>query len=114
VVGPGRARLLTLTGDPIPATKAYDWGLVERVVAASELDEAALELAQSFSDRSALALGIIKSLLLETSDGAIADGLALEAAAFGRCIESPDGREGVTAFLEKRLPVWSTRSGQTS
>jgi 2-(1,2-epoxy-1,2-dihydrophenyl)acetyl-CoA isomerase len=87
---------------------------VERVVPRAELDDAALELAQTFGDRSAHAVAEIKALLNGTADGPIAQGLPLEAAAFGRCIESADGREGVSAFLEKRAPAWPTRAGAAS
>lgn len=114
VVGPGRARLLTLLGDPIPATTAYEWGLVDRVVPSDQLDEAALELARAFADRPAYALAEIKALLNETADGSVQDGLRLEAEAFGRCIESADGREGVAAFIEKRAAAWPTRAGRSS
>jgi enoyl-CoA hydratase/carnithine racemase len=110
VVGPGRARLLTLTGDPISAATAYDWGLVDRVVPVEQLEEAVLDLGRTFAERSAHALAELKALFNATEDAPIADGLPLEAAAFGRCVASPDGREGVAAFLEKRAAVWQSRS----
>jgi enoyl-CoA hydratase len=112
VVGPGRARLLTLTGDPISAQTALEWNLVERVVPVAGLDEAVLELARTFVQRSATSLAAIKALLNETADGSIEEGLGREAETFGACIESDDGREGVCAFLEKRVAVWPTRAAR--
>jgi enoyl-CoA hydratase len=109
VVGQGRSRLLTLLGEPISAATAYEWGLVEKVVPADELQAVAIELARTFSDRSAYALAEIKALLNGTADGPMAEGLSLEAKGFARCIVSEDGREGVTAFLEKRAAAWPTR-----
>src|SRR3712207_141744 len=52
LVGSGRALLLNLTGDPISGQQAYEWGLVERVVPASELMNAALALARTLAERS--------------------------------------------------------------
>ena len=109
LVGHGRALLLNLTGDPISGTQAYEWGLVERVVARAELEAAALELAQTLAQRSPHAMGVIKELAAETRDLPMAEGLRREAQGFMRCIGSEDGTEGVVAFLEKRPPSFTGR-----
>jgi enoyl-CoA hydratase/carnithine racemase len=109
VVGPGRAAWLNMTGDPIPAAQAYEWGLVERVVPREQLLDAALELARTLAERSPHALAVIKELARETRDLPIAEGLRREAKAFARCLGSEDGQEGVAAFLEKRQPQFTGR-----
>jgi enoyl-CoA hydratase len=109
LAGPGRALLLTLTGDPIPGTLAYEWGIVERVVPAGEVLDAARELAVTLAQRSPFAVGVLKQLAAETRDLPLAEGLKREAEAFRRCLESEDGAEGVSAFIEKREPRWTGR-----
>src|SRR5687768_7130691 len=109
LIGHGRALLLNLTGDPISGAQAYEWGLVERVVARAELEDAALELARTLAQRSPHAMGVIKELAAETRDLPIAEGLRREAQAFMRCLGSEDGAEGVVAFLEKRQPEFTGR-----
>ena len=104
VVGPGRAALLNMTGDPISGAQAYEWGLVEKVVPAAELMDAALEIARTLAERSPHAIAVVKELARETRDLPIAEGLRREAKAFARCLGSEDGKEGVAAFLEKRAP----------
>ena len=109
VVGPGRAALLNMTGDPISGAQAYEWGLVEKVVPAAELMDAALEIARTLAERSPHAIAVVKELARETRDLPIAEGLRREAKAFARCLGSEDGKEGVAAFLEKREPQWTGR-----
>jgi enoyl-CoA hydratase len=109
VVGPGRAAYLNMTGDPISGAQAYEWGLVERVVPRDELMDATLEIARTLAERSPHALAVVKELARESRDLPIAEGLRREAKAFARCLGSEDGREGVSAFLEKRAPQWTGR-----
>jgi enoyl-CoA hydratase len=107
LVGHGRALLLNLTGDPISGAQAYEWGLVEKVVPRAELEEAALTLARTLSERSPHAMAVIKELASTTRDLPIDEGMRREAQGFMRCLGSEDGAEGVTAFLEKRAPSFT-------
>ena len=109
LVGHGRALLLNLTGDPISGLQAYEWGLVERVVPAVELMDAALGLGHTLAERSPHAVGAVKRLAAETRDVPLAEGMTREAEGFARCLASEDGQEGVAAFLEKRKPSFSGR-----
>ena len=109
LVGHGRALLLNMSGDPISGRQAYEWGLVERVVPARELMDAALAIARTIAERSPHAVGVVKELAARTRDIPLADGLRQEADGFVRCLTSEDGAEGVAAFLEKRQPQWSGR-----
>jgi len=109
LAGPGRAMLLNLTGDPIAGSQAAAWGIVDVAVPAAELAGTALELAGTIAARSPVAVGVLKELAAETRDLSLADGLAREADGFRRCLASEDGLEGVTAFIEKREPVFTGR-----
>ena len=106
-VGPGRARLMIFTGEPISGRRAYDWGLVDQVCAAPALVETALTIARTLAAQSPHALAVVKALMRETRDAPQGDGLRAERAAFTRCLAHPDGREGVTAFLGKRAARWT-------
>ena len=109
LVGVGRANLLNLGGDPIDASTAYDWGLVEKVVPAAELIAAATAVASSFAARSPHAVTVLRELARTTRDLSLEEGLRREADAFRRCIVSEDGTEGVAAFIEKREPNFTGR-----
>jgi enoyl-CoA hydratase len=109
LVGVGRALLLNLTGDFIDAQTAYDWGLVEKVVAREELRDTALGIARTIAARSPVSVGILRELARTTRDLPVEEGLRREADGFRRCLESEDGAEGVAAFLEKREPQFTGR-----
>ena len=101
LVGEGRARELNLTGDPIPAEEAYALGLANRVVADEELFDAALAWARKLSEQAPLAVERIKRV---SAAGDIDAGIAHEKEAFIEVFFSEDGREGVSAFVQKRKP----------
>ena len=109
-IGDKRSRDLLLTGKIINAEEAYRLGLANEIVAPEHLVERFQSLANTLIGNSPESLKATKQLLAAQNrawlDAAIAQGL--EASAFSR--ESADFREGVTAFLEKRTPVWQKRS----
>ncbi len=103
-VGRKRALELALTGSPIDAATAAEWGLVNRVVPADRLDEVTYDLITSATRGSVLSKGIGKQGFYAQVDldqhSAYAYTLELMAAG----VVAPDGQEGITAFLEKRKP----------
>jgi enoyl-CoA hydratase len=109
LVGHGRALLMNMTGDPIDGSKAYEWGLVERVVPREQLMDAAMEIARTLAERSPHAVGVVKELARATRDLPLEEGLKREAEGFFRCLGSEDGAEGVAAFIEKREARWTGR-----
>ena len=109
LVGQGRAMFLNLTGDFIDAETAYAWGLVERVVSAAELEDAAVAIANRIASRSPHAVAVLRELARTTRDLPLGEGLRREADGFVRCLRSADGAEGVAAFIEKRPPAFSGR-----
>jgi enoyl-CoA hydratase len=109
LVGIGRAHYLNLTGDPVDAKTAYDWGLVEKVVPRDELLDAAGAVARSIAARSPHSVAVLRELARTTRDLSLEEGLRREADGFRRCRASEDGAEGVAAFLEKREPQFTGR-----
>ena len=95
-----------LTGDPISADRAKELGLINEVVPAAGLREAALALAGRVSANGPLAVQATKQLMLdEIGNGNPALLGELQKAVFG----SEDAKEGATAFAQKRAPEWKGR-----
>jgi enoyl-CoA hydratase/carnithine racemase len=100
---------MLLTGDPIAAARALEWGLVTRVVPPDRLREEALALAGLLAQRPPLAVAAIKRAVQRGLDGGLDAGLRREQEEFGRLLGSEDAGEGLSAFLEKRPPTWRGR-----
>lgn len=102
IVGRGRALELLLTGETIDAAEAFRIGLVNRVVAADSLMNAAAELLRQILANGPLAVAACIEAVNLGLDVSIDSGLALEASHFGLLAATEDMREGTRAFLEKR------------
>ena len=99
---------LTLTGDPIDASRAQSLGLINQVVPAAQVLDAAVALAERIARNGPLGLRATKELVRTAStnlDKARARAAELQPMVFG----SEDAKEGATAFIEKRDPVWKGR-----
>jgi len=106
LVGEGRALELNLTGDPIGAEDAYAIGLATRVVADEELFDTALVWARKLAEQAPLAVERIKRV---SAAGDVDEGIEREKEAFVDVFFSADGREGISAFVEKRKPRFCGR-----
>lgn len=104
LVGKTAAFEMIATGDAISAWRAEEIGLVGQVVPDHELFDAAITLAERYAKLPQAALAQIKQL---TDDDTLEAGIAAERDAFQAAISSPDGKEGVTAFLQKRAPKFT-------
>ncbi len=101
-VGFARAAEMAMLGERIPAPKALEWGMVNRVVADGEFEAAVDELAGRLAEGPTGAYAGIKEQLNAWQFARMEAQLELEAAIQQRSAESRDFREGVQAFLEKR------------
>lgn len=105
-VGRKRAMELALTGDVIDAATALDWGLVNRVVPAGELDAATSELLARATRGSRESKELGKTALYtQTSMGQV-DAYRYAVEVMAAASQTAAAQEGVAAFLEKRPPVW--------
>jgi enoyl-CoA hydratase len=105
-LGRARALELILTSGSIHAEDALRFGLINRVVAASELLSAAEELAREIAQLAPLAIRACLKAVVGGSEVPLAEGLALEAKLFASLFATEDMREGTRAFLEKRKAVF--------
>ena len=106
LVGKGVALEILLTGDMINAQRAYEIGLVNRVVPAAELMAEAKKLAHPLASKAPIAIRYILDAVHHGLDTPFAQGEYLETSLFGTIASSEDMREGTKAFLEKRKAVW--------
>ena len=109
LAGRGAALELCLTGAPINAQRAYELGIVTRVVAPEALDEAVNTLADQLAAAAPLAAAGILDAVLQGGETAIDQGLEFETQGFALAFSTEDMREGTTAFLEKRKAQFSGR-----
>jgi len=104
LVGMRKARELCLLADPVPAADALQMGMVNEVVPAADLLDAAGRWARRFAQGSASALRLTKRLLAESFELDAHQAVEREFASQALCLTSPDAIEGVSAFLQKRPP----------
>jgi enoyl-CoA hydratase/3-hydroxyacyl-CoA dehydrogenase len=103
LVGENKALEMNLIGDPIGAEEAFEFGLVNRVVVDHELFDTALAWARKLAEQAPLAVEQVKKV---SANSDIDAGIEAEKAGFGTVFQSDDGKEGISAFLGKRKPVW--------
>jgi len=109
LAGRSAALELNLLGTQIDATRAYQLGIVNRVVAADKLDEEINAIADQLAAAAPVALAGILDAVLAGGECAIDQGLDYEAQTFANCFATEDMREGTRAFIERRKPSFSGR-----
>lgn len=102
LVGYARAYEMAITADKIPAARAYEWGMVNRVVPHDQVWETAVAWATSLAAGPTLAYGLTKRIMHKTWDMSLPEALSYEAYLQEVAGRSADNKEGVRAFLEKR------------
>ena len=102
LVGKARSIELSLMGDRLPAEKALEWGLINRVHDDAELMKEAMKLAHELANGPTVALSLIRQLYWDSPENSFEDQLNLEFRSQRLAGATEDFKEGVTAFLEKR------------
>ena len=108
-VGRKRTLEMMLTGKKLTAAEALDCGLVNRVVPYAELELRTLELASSLAEKSPAAMALGLKAFYRSQDMEIAPQLRYLEAELGKVLALEDAAEGISAFLQKRAPVWKGR-----
>jgi methylglutaconyl-CoA hydratase len=112
-IGRSAARELFLTGARFSAARAREIGLVHAVVPAADLDKAVNQYVDEFLTGAPEAIAAAKALIPEVWARPIGDAAVITAAAIARRRVSPEGQEGLRAFLDKRTAAWSKSSFNT-
>jgi enoyl-CoA hydratase/carnithine racemase len=104
-----QAMEMLLTGEPIPAARARDIGLVNRVVAAGSERDAAIGLAQKVALKSAYTIKLGKAAFYRQAEMSLADAYRYAAEVMTENMMARDAEEGIGAFIEKREPRWQDK-----
>lgn len=108
LVGRGIATEILLTGDRVSAQRAYEIGLVNRVVPAADLIETARQFVLTIASKAPVAVAMTLQAIRAT-DLPLPQGLQQEAALFAQCAATEDFMEGVGAFLNRETPQFTGR-----
>ena len=103
------AMQMLLTGDLIDAQNAYRMGLINEVVDAEELGTKTMELAQKIASKSPLTVAIGKEAYYRQTELPLSEAYDYTKEVMVRNLEARDAQEGISAFIEKRHPVWCGR-----
>ncbi|MBW1720875.1 MAG: enoyl-CoA hydratase/isomerase family protein [Deltaproteobacteria bacterium] len=104
LVGKGRAKELCMTGAMISAREAWEMGLVNKVFPPDKLWEETMKTAELIASKGKVSLRAVKRCIDRGFDTDLSRGCQMESDSFGLCFASPDAKEGMGAFLEKRKP----------
>ena len=105
-IGRSAAMEVILTGQPLPAQRAYELGLVNRLVEPGQEVEAAVELATRVCAAAPLAVWASRRIVLAAAYENDETLIKMTNQEFGAILKSEDTKEGLTAFIEKRAPNW--------
>ena len=106
LIGPSQTREILLTGKRFPAADAMRWGLINRVVTVDELENTVNELAVTIADNAPMTIRAIRQSVDATLQDESRRDTALIDQLVADCFASDDYREGRSAFMEKRRPVF--------
>jgi 2-(1,2-epoxy-1,2-dihydrophenyl)acetyl-CoA isomerase len=109
IAGQARALALALTGEPLPAQKAAEWGLIWKTVEDEALDAEVDAISNKLASLPPLGLAATKEMIRSSWQYSLDEELGRQAGAMRRLGFTEDYREGVAAFLEKRKPNFTGR-----
>jgi len=107
LIGEARAKALALTGEPVLASKAADWGMIWKSVSGESLMGEARNLTAKLANGPSIGLGHTKHAIQLASTNTFDEQLELESQLQKICGKTPDYAEGVAAFMEKRAAVFT-------
>ena len=107
LIGETRTKELVFSGEHIDADRAYEWGILNRVVEPKELEETVTEFVDTIAQGPPIGLKVAKSVINKGQETNLDAALSLESQGFGLLMSTEDVREGVTAFQEDRNPEFS-------
>jgi enoyl-CoA hydratase len=108
-IGRAAAMEAILTGEPISAERAYSLGLISRLVEPGEATNAAFELAEKITAAAPLAVWASRRVILASAEEDEETLRRMSNEEFAAVMQSEDTKEGLEAFIEKRLPAWKGR-----
>lgn len=108
-IGQAMAMEVVLTGEPLAATRAYELGLVNRLVEPGHAVEGAMVLAEAVCRNAPLAVWASRRVVLATPSHTDDELITMTNREFAAVLASEDTKEGLTAFIEKRPPNWQGR-----
>ena len=108
-IGQANAMEVILTGQPLSAERAYELGMVNRLVEPGKAEESAFELASRVCLAAPLAVWSSRKIVLAAAYENDETLINMTNTEFGKVLQSEDTKEGLTAFIEKRPPVWQGR-----
>jgi enoyl-CoA hydratase/carnithine racemase len=106
-IGRKRAMQMLFTGQPITAATAVEWGLLNAAVSAAELPQATRALARQIASASPVTVGLGKQAFYKQIDLDQISAYSYATEVMTQNSLTEDAQEGITAFLEKRVPVWT-------
>lgn len=111
LVGAARARALSILAEPLPAEKAEAWGLIWKAIDDDKFEAEVMAAAAKLAKAPTYAIALTKKAIAAAADNTLAQQLDLERDLQRLAGSSPDAREGVAAFLEKRAPRFTGAKG---
>ncbi len=109
IVGPAKATELILTGDNLTAQEAFRLNLVNKVVPAGDVLKTAKDLGKKIAGKGAVTIAAAMQSIGAARDADLSAGLLIEAEQVAKLTATEDAREGITAFLTKRQPVFKDK-----
>jgi enoyl-CoA hydratase/carnithine racemase len=106
-IGKSKAMLMCLTGDMMDATEAEKCGLVAKIYPADELVERAIQTALNIAGKGRMSVLMAKEAVNASQELSLSEGLRFERRLFHSLFATADQKEGMSAFLEKRLPQFT-------